>query len=129
MSEISDKIEELIFLKRKKGCELGGFADWSFKIGRFKFEKFKNLRKRHISYYIFSSGKKIYDEFQTPYNGSSIDFYCLDEKKMEIIIIQTIDKEIEKETKKRRKEEDGIFRSCGKISVFKRIFNFIWRTK
>jgi len=133
MSEISDKIEQFVSLKRITGCEFDGLADWSFKAGRFKFEKFKNLKNKHTSYSIFICGffskRKIYREFQMPNGYSDINFICLDEENMSIVIKKTLDEEIEKEIKRVRKEEGKIFRNYGKISVFKRIFNFIWRTK
>lgn len=130
MSEISDKIEELISLKRITGCEFDKIADWGFKIGRFKFEKFKCFRERSVYYSIFICGlfskKKIYKESMT---HSYIYFYCLDKENMSMLIKNTLDEEIEKETKKARKKEESFFRNYGKIGVFKRIFNFIWRTK
>lgn len=130
MSEISDKIEQLVSLKRITGCEFDGIADWGFKIGRFKFEKFKDYRERSVYYSIFICGffskKKIYKESMT---HSYINFFCLDEENMSIVIKKTLDEEIEKEIKRARKKEESFFRNYGKISVFKRIFNFIWRTK
>lgn len=133
MSEMSDKIEEFISLKRLKGCEWNGIAGWEFKIGRFKFEKFKYLRDKDVSYSIFICGffskNKIYREYKTPNRYSDIDFFCLDEENMSIVIKKTLDEEIEKEIKRIRKKEDKIFRNYGKIGIFKRIFKFIWRTK
>lgn len=133
MSEISDKIEQLISLKRITGCEFDGLADWGFRIGRLKFKKFKNLKNKHTSYSIFICGffskMKIYREFQMPNGYSNIDFFCLDKENMSIVIKKTLDEEIEKEIKRLRKEEEKFFRNYGKIGIFKRIFNFIWRTK
>lgn len=129
MSEISDKIEKLISLKRIKGCEFAGLADWSFRIGCFKFEKFKNLKTQNTQYDIYISGEKVYKEYQGFSGYSDIDFFCLDKENMSIVIKNTLDEEIEKEIKRLRKEEDKIFRNYGKVGVFKRIFNFIWRTK
>ena len=95
MSAISDKIEELISLKRIKGCEFDGLADWGFKIGKFRFEKFKNLKNKHTSYSIFICGffseRKIYREFQMPNGYSDIDFFCLDKENMSIVIKNTLE--------------------------------------
>jgi hypothetical protein len=129
MSGKSDKIEELISLKRVIGCESDGLTDWSFKIGRFRFEKCKNMKNKHQQYDIYFLGESIYKEFQKPCGYSKIDFFCLDKEKMSIVIKKTLDEEIEKETKMLRKKEENIFRNCGKIGIFKRIYNFIWRVK
>lgn len=129
MSAISDKIEELISLKRLKGCEFDGLADWSFTVGQFRFEKFKNLRNKNKKYYIYVLGESIYKEFQQHCGYTSFSFSCLDKENMSFVIKITLDEEIEKELKKIRKKEEKFFCNFGKIGIFKRIFNFIWRIK